>query len=95
MNGKGFWKFNNSLLVYTTYINSLKINWGSKKTICLIVLYNVDNLINIRNEDIQFTVDDQLFIDIILTKIMGTSILYSAFKENKSNEREKELEKND
>lgn len=35
MNGKGNWKFNNFLLVDTTYIISIKNNWGSKKRICL------------------------------------------------------------
>lgn len=39
---------------------------GSKKTICL---YNIDNLDDIRNEDIQFTIDNQLLIGILLTEI--------------------------
>lgn len=55
-------------------------------------IYNIDNLDNIRNEDIQYIIDDQLFIDILLTEIRGKSISYSAFKKKKSNEREKELE---
>lgn len=80
MNGKGFWKFNNSLLVDTTYINSIKkiIREVKRQYVCPI--YNIDNLDNIRNEDIQFIIDDQLFIDILLTEIRGKSISYSAFK---------------
>lgn len=44
-------------------------------------------------EILLFKIDDQLFIDILLTEIRGKSISYSAFKKTKSNEREKELEK--
>lgn len=46
-------------------------------------IYNIDNLDNIRNEDIQYIIDDQLFIDILLTGIRGKSISYSAFKKKK------------
>lgn len=83
MNGKGFWKFNNSLLVDTIYINSIKkiIREVKRQYVCPI--YNIDNLDNIRNEDIQLIIDDQLFIDILLTEIRGKSISYSAFKKKK------------
>lgn len=73
MNGKGFQNFNNSLLLDTTYINSIKtIKEVKKQYVCLI--HNIGNLNNIRNEDIQFTIDDQLFIHINRTKIRGKSI---------------------
>lgn len=81
MNGKGFWKFNNYLLVDTAYINSIKKIIGEVKRQYVCPIYNIDNLDNIRNVDIQFTIDDQLFIDILLTEIRGKSITYSAFKE--------------
>lgn len=32
-------------------------------------IYIIDNLDDIRNEDIQFTIDNQLFIGILLTEI--------------------------
>lgn len=48
---------------------------------------------NIRNDEIQFIIDDQLFFKHLLTEIRGQSISYSAYKKKKLNEREKNLEK--
>lgn len=58
-------------------------------------LYIIDNLNNIKNHDIPFSIKDQLFIDIFLYEIRGKSISYFVFNKAKSNERGKELEKDD
>lgn len=50
---------------------------------------------NIKNHDIQFSIKDQLFIDILPNEIRGKSISFFVFNKAKSNERGKELEKDD
>lgn len=93
INGKGFWKFNNSLLVDMTYINSIKKIIREVKSQYVCPIYNLENLENIRNDEIQLIIDDQLFLDILLAEIRGKSISYSAYKKKKLNEREKKTRK--
>ena len=57
-------------------------------------IYNLGELKRIPNEEIQFTVNDQLFLDTVLMEIRGPSISYSSYKnkQNKTkNRREKDL----
>ena len=56
--GKGLWKFNNSLLCDIDYLET--INQIIKKITRdhTIPVYNIENLENIPNEEIQFTVND-------------------------------------
>lgn len=76
-----------------TYINSIKKIIREVKSQYVCPIYNLENLDNIRNDEIQFIIDDQLFLDILLAEIRGKSISYSAYKKKKLNEREKKLEK--
>ena len=93
LKGKGLWKFNNSLLTDKIYIDIIKKTIVELKIQYACPIYNFNNLNTITNNDIQFTINDQLFMDILLTEIRGKSISYSSFKKKKLNEREKELEK--
>jgi hypothetical protein len=43
-------------------------------------VYNKEALRDIDNFDIQLTIDDQLFLEILLTEIRGTTISYATFK---------------
>ena len=56
--GKALWKFNNSLLCDIDYLET--INQIIKKITRdhTIPVYNIENLENIPNEEIQFTVND-------------------------------------
>lgn len=93
LKGKGLWKFNNSLLTDKIYIDIIKKTIVELKIQYACPIYNFNNLNTITNNDIQFIINDQLFMDILLTEIRGKSISYSSFKKKKLNEREKELEK--
>ena len=93
LKGKGLWKFNNSLLTDKIYIDIIKKTIVELKIQYACPIYNFNNLNTITNNDIQFIIKDQLFMDILLTEIRGKSISYSSFKKKKLNEREKELEK--
>lgn len=70
--GKGHWKFNNSLLYNTDY----RVNQIIKKTKkdYASPVYNIKNLENIPNVEIQFTVNDKLFLKTILLEIRGKTL---------------------
>jgi hypothetical protein len=91
--GKGFWKFNNSLLGDKDYVKLIKekILDVKKQYACLI--YNLENIHRIENENLHFIINDQLFLDTLLMEIRGKTISYASFIKKKFNERESLLEK--
>ena len=80
MKGKGLWKFNNSILHDTEYVKLVKKQIKDVKEQYAVHVYNKETLRDIDNLDIQLTIDDQLFLEILLTKIRGTTISYATFK---------------
>ena len=85
----GFWKFNTSLLKDTTYINKVKkaIN-DIKRDYAL-----QPNFENIPDEDLHFSIDDDIFLELILMKIREITIPYtSKLKKNRDWEMEALLE---
>ena len=56
-------------------------------------VYNFDNINLVNNSSIAFTINDQLFLDILLTEIRGKTISYSAFKKKNTMRKEADLEK--
>lgn len=70
--GKGFWKFNNNLLRDTDYVTMIKN---------LIVDLKHEYLdLDINNNDSALKIKDDLLLDMLLLKIRGASIQYSARK---------------
>ena len=45
-------------------------------------VYNVDNIDQIPNEHIQFTINDQLFFETLMMEIRGKTISYSSLEKN-------------
>ena len=78
--GKGFWKFNNSLLYDEEFLTSIKTVIQNVKKQYAVPIYNFDNLNNVQDTDIIFTIDDQLFLETLLMEIRGKCISYSSFK---------------
>lgn len=91
--GRGFWKFNNSLLTDKDYVNIVKKTINDVKIQYSCPVYNADNVLNIDNDTIQFTIKDQTFMDILLTDIRGKTISYATFKKQKIRVKESALEK--
>lgn len=91
--GKGFWKFNNSLLTDNEYVTLIKEEINKVKLQYACPIYERESVTNIDNELIQFTINDQTFLDILLTEIRGKSISFAAFKKKQINKKEKQLEK--
>jgi hypothetical protein len=84
--GKGLWKHNNSLLKNLDYLK--EINKIIDKTIIeyAVPIYNYENILDINPSDLQLTINDQLFLDILF--IRGKSISYSSYKKKESNKQE-------
>ncbi|CAG2211429.1 unnamed protein product [Mytilus edulis] len=84
--GKGTWKFNNSLLRETEFIEKVK---GDIKTV--IEEYESDPSIDIETEDKQFNISYQLLWDMIKMKVRGSAISFSSFQKKEGNKKEKDL----
>ena len=89
--GKGYWKFNNSLLRDENYIKAVKDTLQEQKYI-----YTNNNGNNDENAEFnmnnQFTINYQLFLETLLFSIRGETIKYSSRKKKESLQEEKKLE---
>ena len=86
--GKGYWKFNNTLLKDNEYVALIKNTIEDvKKTY---VNNGID--VNIANDEIQFNINDQLFLETSLMMIRGNTIKYSSEKKKKRVKEENALE---
>ena len=90
--GRGYWKFNNSLLKDTNYVTTVKTVIDDT-----INLYKINNNNNNNNtvpdDNIQFTINDQLFLETLLIMIRGETIKYSSIKKKENMQEEIKLEK--
>lgn len=89
--GRGYWKFNNSLLKDKSYIEEIKKTIEEVKNTYVINVNDVKRD-NISNNDIKFNINDQLFLETLLMIIRGNTIKYSSIKKKKKIEEEKKLE---
>ena len=48
-------------------------------------MYNIDEIDNIPNTEIQFNINDQLFLDVLLVELRGQSISYAGLKKQRNN----------
>ena len=99
--GKGYWKFNNSLLKDKKYIKIVKDTINEVLSVHLKETKvannenenNNNNNDNDRDQNKEFIINDQLLLETILMMIRGETIKYSSFKKKKQIEEEKQLEK--
>lgn len=90
--GRGFWKFNNSLLTYIDYVQFIKQKINTIKKQYAALVYDIENIESISNADIFFRIKDHIFLDTLLMEIRGKTISYATFKNKLQNETEKKLE---
>ena len=81
--GKSFWKHNNSLLKDIDYLTLIKNKIEAVKEQYALPIYKTDSIKYIPNNELQFTINDQLFLETLLMEIRGKSISYSSFKKKK------------
>ena len=89
--GKGLWKFNNSLLEDVIYLDQIKSVIVDTKSQYAVLTYDRNNLDNISDSEIQFTINDQLFLETLLMEIRAKTISYSIFKARQNKDNEKDL----
>ena len=89
--GKSFWKHNNSLLTDPDYLKQINKKSRDIKMQHALPVYNLDEINNIPNEELQFMINDQLFLDTLLMEIRGEAISYASFKNKQRNKRENKL----
>lgn len=86
--GPGLWKFNNSLLKDSKYIDCIKEVIKNTKLQYAVPIYNINQINIIDPENLQLTVNDQLFLETLLMEIRGKTISYSSFKKKEQNKLE-------
>ena len=79
---KGVWKFNNRLLENTKYFNLINKIIAEEKQKYAIPLYSVEFL-NENYPDIQFTIDNDVFLEMLLLRIRGETIKFATFEKKK------------
>ena len=52
-------------------------------------MYNIDNLHEVPSSELQFTISDHLFLDVLLMEIRNAVMGYSVKKKRQDNEEEK------
>ena len=87
--GKGYWKFNNSLLKDNSYIKIVKETISEVKQTYLAN----DNGNNENTQQEEFNINDQLFLETLLLMIRGNTIKYSSFKKKQQQQEEIRLER--
>lgn len=89
--GKGLWKFNNSLLHDSDYIKTINTIIMKIKENYALPVYSRNGISTISDSEIQFTINDQLFLETLLMEIRGKTISYSSFIKKRNNEKEKKI----
>lgn len=82
--GKGLWKFNNSLLKDMNYIEAVKKCINNVKEQYMLPIYDLEFVNATESNNIQLTIPDQLFSEMLLMEIRGKTIAYSSYKKKQN-----------
>ena len=88
--GKGIRKFNNSLLKNQDYLNLINKVIKEEAFKYALPVYNLEYL-DENYREVHFTIDSNLFLEVLLLRIYGESIKFSTFIKKKNNSKEMEL----
>ena len=86
-----YWKFNNSLLRDKEYIKTVKNVISQTKHQYAVPIYDEQSIDKIPQSEIQWLINDQLWLETLLMEIRGKTISYASFKKKEREEKEKEL----
>ena len=87
--GKGIWKFNNNLLYQKDYLNLINEIILEEKTKYAPPVYSLEFIKS--SDNIQITIEDDLFLETLLLRTRGETIRYSAFQKQKQSQVENKL----
>ncbi|KAK3105615.1 hypothetical protein FSP39_001875 [Pinctada imbricata] len=89
--GKGFWRFNNSLLKERDFSNLIKNEIKrTKQQYC--VLSENESIESVEDKDVKFSISDDLFFDTLLMNLRGVTISYASYRKKSRENREVKLE---
>lgn len=90
--GSSYWKFNNSLLKDSRYIEEVKNTILETKQLYSvgIQLDQIDGN-SVAPQDLKFSINDQLFYDVLLMGIRGKTISYASYKKSRKNKKKVSL----
>ena len=88
--GHSYWKFNNSLLRDRAYVNEIKNVIDRVKEQYALPVENIA-IKDIPHNNLTFTINDQLFFEVLLMEIRGKTISYSSFLKKQENKDEEKL----
>ena len=80
--GKGVWKFNNSLLKDKEFLIKISNIIDEEKLRYAVPVYNPNNITTIRDGELQFKMSDSQFLEVLLLKITGETIKFSSHKKS-------------
>ena len=85
------WKLNTSFLKHETYHTRINESIKDEYIKHALPVYALEYLDSAPIKDIQLTIDHDLFIEVLLLRIRGESIKYSAYKKKEKSQTEREL----
>ena len=88
--GKGVWKFNNDLLKDENYVHHINNLIDGEILNYALPIYHPNYIIG-NYQDIIFTIDDDLFLEMVFLKIRGETIKFSSYKKKNERRLEKQL----
>lgn len=89
--GKGLWKFNNALLKEPQYIEMINNHIKEIKRQYAVPIYVQNFIDEIPDSEIQFMVNDQLFLETLLIEIRAKTISFGIYVKKKNANKEKNL----
>lgn len=81
--GKGLWKLNNSLLHDPGYLKCVNDKFDEVKLPYSLPIYN-ENYVKNEDRNIEFKINDQLFLETLFMEIRGKTICYATYKKQKN-----------
>jgi hypothetical protein len=90
--GKGLWKFNNSLLYEKDYSKIVREKIIDLKKQYAALIYNRDKIQEIDDNELQLTINVQLFLEMLLLEIRGKTISFASYIKKIKEQRFRDLQ---
>ena len=91
--GRGLWKLNCSLLKDKEYLININNVIDREKLRYAVPIYNQDNITNLHDSCIEFTISDSDFLEILLLQIRGETVRYASALKKKTTQKEENLKR--
>ena len=86
--GRGRWLFNTDLLKDTEYIQLINNTIYDQRVAYAVPVYNMTNFLNMDEFEVQYSINDDLLLEVIIMKLREVTISYSIKKKKQLNNQE-------